>query len=266
MPVADGRAAGPRILVIEDDVSAVRLLRTYLETEGYHVEVATHGEEGLAAARAHPPDAIVLDVLLPGMDGWEVLRRLKADAHLRDTPVVIVSVVDERNVGMSLGAADYFLKPVSREALLSRLGRYTFTTKVKQRTVRVLVIDDDRGARELVASVLRPEGFEVVLAESGRQGVDLALSNPPDLVICDLVMPDMDGFEVVSRLRADSATREATILILTGQQLSAEDRERLNGKVADVVQKDGNPGEALAEWLRRAAGASGLARRRPEAA
>jgi CheY-like chemotaxis protein len=244
------------VLVIEDDPGAVRLLRTYLEAEGYEVEVAADGEAGLAAARACPPAAILLDVLLPGMDGWEVLRNLKADPGLRDVPVVVVTVVDERNVAMSLGAVDYFLKPVQRDALLARLGQYTFTTKVKRRPVRVVAIDDDPAARDLVIEALRPEGFDVVAAASGREGLRLAAEHPPDLVICDLLMPDMDGYEVVDRLQADAATRDTTILILTGQELSSADRERLNGKVAEILTKGDDPRPALSSWLRRAAAAA----------
>jgi signal transduction histidine kinase/DNA-binding response OmpR family regulator len=262
MPV-EAELAGPSILIIEDDPGAVRLLRAYLEAEGYRVEVATDGETGIAAAQAAAPDAIILDVLLPGIDGWEVLRRLKGDPALRNLPVVVVTVVDERNVAMNLGAVDYFLKPVRREALLDRLSQYTFTTKVKTGRVRVLAIDDDPAARELVTNALRPEGFEVVSAASGREGLDLALENPPDLVICDLLMPDMDGYEVVERLHANETTKDVTILILTGQELSAADRERLNGKVAEVVHKGVDPRPAFAQWLRRASAAA--RRRSPEA-
>jgi signal transduction histidine kinase/DNA-binding response OmpR family regulator len=260
-PLIEGEVSdsASSILIIEDDPGAVRLLRAYLETEGYRVEVATDGETGIAAAQADLPDAIILDVLLPGIDGWEVLRRLKGDPALRNLPVVVVTVVDERNVAMNLGAADYFLKPVSREALLDRLSQYTFTTKVKMGRVRVLAIDDDPAARELVTNALRPEGFEVVSAASGREGLELALEDPPDLVICDLLMPDMDGYEVVERLHANETTKDVTILILTGQDLSAADRERLNGKVAEVVHKGDDPRPAFAQWLRRA---SAAARRR----
>jgi CheY-like chemotaxis protein len=247
------------LLVIEDDPGAVRLLRAYLEGDGHRVEVATDGETGIAAARSLRPDAIVLDVLLPGIDGWEVLRRLKADPEVRDIPVVVVTVVDERSVAMTLGAADYFLKPVRPEALLARLSQYTFTTKVKQRNVCVLAIDDDPAARALVAKALEPEGFQVMTAESGREGLAIAQECIPELVICDLLMPDMDGYEVVDQLHANEATRDATILILTAADLSEADRERLNGKVAGVVHKNGDPRKALAEWLDRA---SAAARRR----
>jgi signal transduction histidine kinase/DNA-binding response OmpR family regulator len=244
------------ILVIEDEPGAVRLLRAYLEGDGHQVQVATDGESGIELARTIQPAAIVLDVLLPGIDGWEVLRRLKADPDLRDIPVVVVTVVDERNVAMSLGAADYFLKPVRPDALLARLAQYTFTTKVKQRNVCVLAIDDDPAARALVENALRPEGFQVMTAASGQEGVAMARECSPDLVICDLLMPDMDGYEVVEQLRADESTRTAMILILTGADLSEADRGRLNGKVADVVHKNGDPRPALGEWLRRASAAA----------
>jgi signal transduction histidine kinase/CheY-like chemotaxis protein len=252
----DGQLVGSTVLVIEDDPGAVRLLRTYLEGEGYRVDVAPDGESGIAAARQHRPGAIILDVLLPGIDGWEVLRRLKADPDLRDVPVMVATVVDERNIAMSLGAVDYFLKPVRPDALLARLATYTFTTKVKQRNVRVLVIDDEASARDLVANALRPEGFEVVTAASGTEGLALALEQPPDLVICDLVMPDMDGYEVVDRLADSDMPKDVPILILTGQDLSTTERERLNGKVATVLQKDGDPRVPLGKWLRRASAAS----------
>jgi len=253
---AAAATTGSTILVIEDDPGAVRLLRAYLEGEGYDVEVATDGEAGIAAARVHAPGAIILDVLLPGIDGWEVLRRLKADTDLRDIPVMVATVVDERNVAMNLGAVDYFLKPVRPDALLARLATYTFTTKVKQRNIRVLVIDDDPTARDLVTGALRPEGFEVMTAASGDEGLALAHAHPPDLVICDLIMPEMDGFEVVDRLAVSDMPKDVPILILTGQELSDQDRRRLNGKVADVMQKGGDPRPALGRWLRRAAAAS----------
>jgi CheY-like chemotaxis protein/anti-sigma regulatory factor (Ser/Thr protein kinase) len=248
--------AGGGILVIEDDPGAVRLLRTYLEGAGHWVRVCGDGASGLDEARRLVPSAILLDILLPGKDGWEVLRELKADPRLRDVPVVVATVMDERQLGLALGAVDYFLKPVDRDALLARLSRYTFTTKVTQGTVRVLVIDDDPVARSMVSAALEPSGFDVLLAASGREGIDRAREGGVHLVICDLVMPDLDGFEVVARLRADAATRELPILILTAHELTDADKERLNGHIVGVLGK-GDPTEVrreLERWLERAIG------------
>lgn len=256
LPFAAGSAEAATILLIEDDPGAVRLLRTYLEGEGYDVFVAASGEAGIEIARAATPAAILLDVLLPGIDGWEVLRRLKADAALRDIPVMVVTVVDERNVAMTLGAVDYFLKPVDPQALLRRLAQYTFTTKVKQRRVRVLAVDDDPAARALIVNTLAVEGFDIVAAASGADAIDLAADDPPELVICDLVMPDMDGYEVVNQLRSSDATRDATILILTGHELTSADRDRLNGKVAGILNKGEDLRGPLVAWLDRAAAAA----------
>jgi DNA-binding response OmpR family regulator len=240
---------GADVLVIEDDPSAVRLLRTYLETDGYGVRVARDGPSGLAEARARPPAAIVLDILLPGTDGWEVLREFKADPALRDVPVIIVSVVDERGLGLALGAVDYFLKPVDRTALLDRLSRYTFTTKVKTRSIRVLAVDDDPAALDLIYAALQPEGFDVVRAAGGREAIDRAAAEPFDLVVCDLVMPDLDGFDVVTALRAEPSSREVPILILTAHTLTDAEKARLNGQILGIVEKGEDGAAGLRRWL-----------------
>jgi CheY-like chemotaxis protein len=249
-PSAGHREDG-EVLIIEDDPSAVRLLRAYLETEGYRVRVAGDGQAGLETARGLAPAAIVLDVLLPGIDGWEVLRQLKGDPVLRDVPVVIVTVVDERELGLALGAVDYFVKPVDRTALLARLGRHTFTTKVKERPVRVLVVDDDPGALALVADILTAEGFDVTRAASGREAVARAQEGGIELVICDLLMPDLDGFGVVGELKADGRTRAIPILILTAHELSPTEKSRLNGKIVGVVEKGADARAGLTAWLAR---------------
>jgi len=243
------------VLVIEDDPGAIRLLRTYLEGDGYRVRVARDGEQGLAKAHEHRPSAIVLDVLLPGMDGWEVLRQLKSDDTLRDVPVIIVTVVDERDVGLALGAVDYFVKPVDREALLERLSRYTFTTKVRERTVRVLAVDDDPAALKFIETTLSHEGFQVVARPDGRSAVEVARDDTIDLVICDLVMPDLDGFGVVAALKGDERTRDIPILILTAHELTGADKERLNGNILGVVKKGSAAQAGLQEWLDTATGA-----------
>ena len=247
----DSLGRGRDILVVEDDPSAARLLRAYLESDGYAVRLATDGEVGIAEARRQPPVAIVLDVLLPTLDGWDVLRLLKADDALRDVPVIMVTVVDEREVGLALGAVDYFLKPVARDALLSRLSRYTFTSKVKVGPVRVLAVDDDPAALTLLADVLGAEGFTVRGVPSGRAALELADREPFDLVVCDLLMPEVDGFAVVAGLRAAERTREVPILILTAHMVTDADKARLNGDILGIIAKGADAVSGLRGWLAR---------------
>jgi DNA-binding response OmpR family regulator len=246
-----GGGAGRDVLVIEDDPSAVRLLRTYLESDGYTVRLARDGPSGIATARTDPPAAIILDILLPGTDGWEVLRELKADPLLRDVPVIIVTVVDERGLGLALGAVDYFLKPVDRTALLDRLSRYTFTTKVKSGPVRILAIDDDPAALDLIDAALRPEGFDVVHASGGQEGIDQARATRFDLVVCDLLMPDVDGFDVVTALKSEASTSEVPILILTAHSITDAEKESLNGQILGIVDKGDEGAAGLRRWLGR---------------
>jgi signal transduction histidine kinase/CheY-like chemotaxis protein len=245
------RRAGGDILIVEDDPSTVRLLRTYLESDGFGVRVARDGAAGLAEARARPPTAIILDILLPGSDGWDVLREFKADPVLRDVPVIIVTVVDERELGLALGAVDYFLKPVDRAALLSRLAGYRFPRKDPSQAVRVLVVDDDPAALDLLDSLLRPEGFDVARADGGREAIRRARDEPFDLVICDLIMPDLDGFDVVTAMKADPATRDVPILILTAHTLTDADKDRLNGQILGIVDKGADAVDGLHRWLGR---------------
>jgi signal transduction histidine kinase/CheY-like chemotaxis protein len=242
------RAAGG-VLVIEDDPSAARLLREYLEADGYTVRLAADGHTGVAAARAARPAAILLDVLLPGLDGWEILRQLKADESLREVPVIIVTVVDEREVGLALGAVDYLLKPVDREVLLSLLARYVPTPSDANRPIRVLAVDDEPDALDLVAAALEPAGHKVTRAASGEKALELARQQPFDLVICDLVMPELDGFAVVAALKADARTSGLPILILTAHSLSAADRRRLTGRILGIVEKGTAGAAGLRAWL-----------------
>ena len=251
-PVQLDRPADPaRILIIEDDPSSVRLLQTYLADSGYRVIVAPDGESGLEMTAAQHPDAILLDVLLPRIDGWEVLRRLKSQPGIRDIPVVIVTVVDERNVGLALGAVDYFVKPIERDALLARLERHTFLARVELGPIDVLAIDDDPAALEMIDATLAPFGFAVHRARTGQEGLHLVHALHPDLVICDLLMPGVDGFEVVGRLHADPATSSIPILVLTGHELTALDKARLNGRILGVVDKGDSAELGLRDWLTR---------------
>jgi signal transduction histidine kinase/CheY-like chemotaxis protein len=249
MPVdVPSRAARPDVLVIEDEPSGVRLLRTYLENDGYDVRVASDGERGLEEARRLAPSAIVLDVLLPGMDGWDVLRQLKSDDALRDIPVIIVTVVDEREIGLALGAVDYLVKPVERSALLEVVGRFATATTSP---LRILAIDDDPAALEMIDAALRPAGYDIVTASGGREGVTVAKTVPIDFVICDILMPDLDGFGVVAELRADPRTHDLPILVLTHHELTGPEKTRLNGEILGVVAKGESGKDGLRDWLAR---------------
>ena len=250
-PATAASSATGDVLVIEDDPGSVRLLRAYIEGAGFSMRVATHGEGGLAEAHRRIPAAIVLDILLPGIDGWEVLRRLKSDPDLRNIPVLIASVTDEREVGLALGATDYFIKPLDRDALLACLERYIETARPADRPVRVLAIDDDPAALEMIAAALRPSGAEVLTAQESEEGLALARSKHPDLVICDLLMPEPDGFAVVAALKADARTETIPIVVLTAHELTANDKVRLNGHVMDVLAKGADGEAGLRAWLTR---------------
>jgi signal transduction histidine kinase/CheY-like chemotaxis protein len=238
------------VLIIEDDPAAVGLLRAYLEKDGYRVRVAADGAAGLAAARRQRPAAIVLDVLLPGIDGWDLLRILKSEEGLRDVPVIIVSVVDEREIGLALGAVDYFLKPIDPEALLACLARYAPTTK--DRNVRVLAVDDDPAALRVIEATLGRDGYTFTGVTSGREALELVRRDRFDFVICDLVMPELSGFDVVAALQADPRTRDLPILILTAREVTNADKARLNGRILGIAGKGVTGENGLRSWLAQA--------------
>jgi CheY-like chemotaxis protein len=261
-PIASAapRSERPDVLVIEDEPAGVRLLRAYLESDGYNVRVASDGEHGLAEARRSPPSAIILDLLLPRVDGWDVLRQLKSDDQLREIPVIIVTVVDEREVGLALGAVDYLVKPVERSVLLEVVGRYATGAAA---ALRVLAIDDDPAALEMIDAALRPAGYDIVTASGGREGVAMASAEQIDFVICDILMPDLDGFGVVAELRADPRTHDLPILVLTHHELTTAEKTRLNGEILGVVAKGESGHAGLRAWLAKTRQGNGQAGRSP---
>jgi PAS domain S-box-containing protein len=240
----------PLVLVVDDNPQAAEILARHLNAGGFRIEVARTGPEALAMARDLQPVAITLDILLPEVDGWEVLNRLKADEATQNIPVVVVSVVDNPALGRALGAFDYFVKPVDGKALLSRLSQYTFTTKVKSEPVRVLVVDDEQANLDLLENLLEPAGFGVLRAGSGREGIDMARSQMPNLILLDLMMPDLTGFDVVEALRAEDATRSIPIMVLTAKELTEDDKRALNGQVGAIFQRNSVAGTELTTWLR----------------
>jgi CheY-like chemotaxis protein len=238
------------VLLIEDDRRSVELLTLYLEGAGFAVVTCGDGEAGLEAARQLRPAAIVLDIMLPRLDGWDFLTRAKGDEATAHIPVVIVSMLDERGKGFALGAADYLVKPVSRDDLLATLRRLTAATQGNG-SCTVLAIDDDPLAVELIETVLRAEGFTVVGALGGEEGVAAAKAQRPGLIILDLLMPGVDGFEVVDRLRADPATCDIPVVILTSKTIEHSDRERLAAHVAHLAAKASFSRAEFVELVRR---------------
>ncbi|HXH08559.1 MAG TPA: response regulator [Alphaproteobacteria bacterium] len=242
---------GPVVLVVEDDPQAAELLRLYLEGAGCRVEVAQDGAEGFDKARNLHPALITLDLLLPKVDGWDLLVRLKGAPETRQIPVVIVSIVEERGKGFALGASDYLVKPVSREELLNALQRVSLTRRRRWEEVSILVIDDDPMAVELMEAMLTGEGFRVLKGYSGQQGIALARREVPALIVLDLLMPEIDGFTVVERLRADLVTAAIPTVILTSKHLTLEEKQRLNGKIAYLAHKGEFSREAFVGLVQR---------------
>jgi diguanylate cyclase (GGDEF)-like protein len=243
--------ARPTILVIEDDPRARELMTTHLTREGYHVLHATDGEDGVRKAREWQPFAIVLDILLPLKNGWDVLTELKTSPATTSIPVVIVSVVDDQLRGLSLGAAAYLTKPVNRSDLIAAVKNLSLTTKARNRRVQVLIVDDDPQALELVVAAFDPYGFQLLTATSGKEALRIITEAHPDLVILDLMMPDVNGFDVVDAMKADPATAEIPVFILSAKDLSQEERERLNGQVTTRLDKRGFSPQQLLTELRK---------------
>jgi CheY-like chemotaxis protein len=258
-PVAETADPGPRaeaeshggslVLVIDDDPAVRELMGRFLGREGFRVAVAAGGAEGLRLALDLRPDAITLDVMMPGLDGWAVLAALKAEAATADIPVVMLTIVDDKNLGYALGATEYLTKPIDRERLLAVLGRY-------RRDRSVLVAEDDAVLRELLRRLLEREGYTVAEAGDGQAALERVRERVPGVILLDLMMPVMDGFEFLTELRREEAWRAIPVIVVTAKDLSAEDHERLTGSVARILQKGAYSREALLAEVRALVAAS----------
>ncbi|MFN0066357.1 MAG: response regulator [Limisphaerales bacterium] len=242
------------VLVVDDDPTVRELMQRFLEREGFSVITAASGLEGLARARDAHPAAITLDVVMPDVDGWTVLAALKGDPTLADIPVILATIVDEKQRGYSLGATDYLVKPVDRERLLAILRE-----RCGRAGGSALLVEDDDATRAMVRQALEREGWHVTEAANGRIALAALAAARPDVIVLDLIMPEMDGFELLAEMRGRAEYRNIPVLVLTAMTLSAEDHRRLNGAVERVVQKRGQTrdellqeiGAALAVCVRR---------------
>jgi signal transduction histidine kinase/DNA-binding response OmpR family regulator len=230
-PIA-GEADGPLILIVDDDATVRELVERHLERSGFAVVTASGGQEGLRLVRELRPAAVTLDILMPDLDGWTVLAAIKGDPALSGTPVVLMSIVDQKNRGYALGAADYLVKPVDRAKLVETLTGICGAT-----AGRVLLVDDDEVVRRSVRQALAPIGWKVTEAENGQSAVESLTATRPDVIILDLMMPKMDGFEFLDELRGRPDWQGIPVVIITAKDLTDEDRKRLNGGVERIIQK-----------------------------
>jgi PAS domain S-box-containing protein len=228
---ADGRAT---VLVVDDDPEVLNLLAKTLEKEGYRVLLARNGVQALALAREHRPQAITLDVLMPQMDGWRALKEFKADAELRDIPVIVVTVLNERGMAIPLGAADFMTKPVDRQRLTAILRDHCASSASS-----ILVVEDDLPTCETLCRSLESMGYTTHAAVNGRSGLDWLSNHPvPSLILLDLMMPEMDGFEFLSELRQQPAFADVPVIVVTAKELTAEDVRTLSGQTERIIAKD----------------------------
>lgn len=235
------------ILVIDDEVSARDLFQRALTKEGYLVELAASGPEGLARARQHKPAAIILDVVMAGMDGWAVLSALKADPLTSDIPVIMVTVVDEQNLGFALGAAEYLLKPIDWDKLISVLEKVRRQTTTPQ----VLIVEDHAQTREMLRIAVQKQGWQGIEAENGRIGLERLSTQIPGVILLDLMMPEMDGFTFMTELRRRPECRDIPVIVVTAKELSSEERQRLRGQVHQIVEKGGSTTRELLDEIAR---------------
>jgi signal transduction histidine kinase/DNA-binding response OmpR family regulator len=225
-------ARGSLILVIDDDASVRDLTERFLKRDGFSVVTAGGGKEGLRLAKELHPAAITLDVMMPDLDGWTVLAAIRGDPELSDIPVVLMTIVDDRNRGYALGATGYMIKPVNREELTSVLRNICGPIGRN-----LLLVDDDDTMRQWIRRVLEPDGWAVVEAENGRVAMARLAEATPDVIVLDLMMPEMDGFEFLVEMRRHAQWQEVPVLILTAKDLTAEEHRRLHSDVARVLQK-----------------------------
>jgi CheY-like chemotaxis protein len=247
--LADGSRTA---LVVEDDPKSAALIRVQLEQEGFTVVHALTAEEGLVLARRQPISLITLDIMLPDMDGWDFLALLKETAELRRIPVVIVSIVADATKGFALGAAAVMQKPVSRQQLVAALADLGMVPLPDGESLSILIVDDDPASIDLIAEGVLEVADTVLSASGGQEAIEIARRELPDAIILDLLMPDVNGFDVVVALNERPETARIPILIITAMQVSAADRERLNGYVTAIMEKgDVGPGQ-LTDQIRRA--------------
>jgi signal transduction histidine kinase/CheY-like chemotaxis protein len=235
------------VLVIDDDATARELIADHLKAEGFSVVPAAGGAEGLKLAKELRPTAITLDVMMPDLDGWSVLAALRKDPELSEIPVIMITIVDEHRRGMALGAAGFLTKPIDRERLRRVISRF----RAPSRPTRVLMVEDDTVQRERMLALLEGPQWTVREAENGREALKRIQESKPDVILLDLMMPEMDGFAVVAALQKEASWQDIPVIVITARDLDDKDRERLNSGVRSVLVKENFRPTDLVERIRR---------------
>jgi len=263
----DGEAVGAEpgrdyVLVIDDNETARALIADYLAQAGFTVITAVDGREGLRRAKQYHPIAITLDVLMPDIDGWTVLAALRGDPELADIPTIIATIVDEQRHGMTLGAVGYLTKPIDREKLVDLIAKY----RRPSGPTRVLIIEDDATQRERIRSWLEPQNWSLIEADNGRVALDRLSECIADVILLDLMMPEMDGFQFVAEMQKHPMWIQIPIIVVTARDLTVEDHARLNSGIEVVLRKESFRPTTLIESIRRVVTQSRLPQKVPEIA
>ena len=240
--------SAPKVLVIDDDEDMRNMMQAFLYKEGFQVVTASSGAEGLRLAKEIHPAAITLDVLMPQIDGWKVLRMLKAEPETKDIPVIVLTMLGDKSMGLSLGALDFMSKPVDRHQLISVLKQCCPDTSARP----ILVVDDDPTIRDMFSRLLDKEGWRTVEAENGEVALQQVARETPGMVFLDLMMPVMDGFSFVKKLRANAAWRDIPVIVITSKDVTQEEKRLLEESVVTILQKGAYRREDLLEQVRAA--------------
>ena len=222
-----------KVLVIDDDDNAQDMMKKFLEKQDFSILQAKSGEDGLNLAAEHLPDVITLDVMMPEMDGWEVLAALQANETTKNIPVIMLTMGNEPDIGYSLGATDYLTKPVNWNELSSVLMRH----QIASDSQAILIVEDDETTRDMLRKSLETNEFKVRTAVNGKEALEKVKQSKPGLILLDLMMPEMDGFEFAEKLRENKEWLDIPVVVITAKDLTKEDHQRLKGNVEAIMQK-----------------------------
>ena len=245
-PPAGIAPARKTVLIVDDEPDALTMISSYLSREGYNIITATSGKEAIRLAQRHRLFAITLDIIMPEMDGWEVLQQLKKNPDTKDIPVIIVSVSDDKTTGIALGAMGYITKPVNRDLLIAEISKIGGPAPYS-----IMIVDDNEIEREEMARIIEEEGMKAVVSEGGAECMDMIKESIPDVLVLDLMMPEVDGFEVLDRVRSDPRTKDLPVIVVTAKDLTKEEGEKLSENVSSVLAKADTTSKTLLEELKK---------------